>query len=65
MAKRWYAVTHGDDLDYGTGSHNKREAIKIANKMHRNYPGEQIRIVYCRDDSDFAEYVEVIHDGQP
>ena len=63
MSKRWYAVTHGDDLDYGTGSHVKREAYKIARQMRKYYPGEEIRIVLCRDDSDYCEGVIVVYDA--
>ena len=63
MSKRFYAVQHGGDFDCGYGSTVKRTAIKMANKLHRDYPGEQIRIVLCREGNDYAEGEIIVHDG--
>ena len=62
MARRWYAVQTGrEDLACGTGSHSYRTALKMAEAEHSWHPDEEVRIVWCTDDSDFAENVEIIY----
>lgn len=63
IATKGYAVQHGDDYDCGTGSTVKREAYKIARKMAKEYPEEEIRLVLCTTESDFAEQVIILKDG--
>lgn len=64
MSKKWYAVQNGNDYDCGYGSTNKRTARKMATELHRNCPGEEIRIVTCRVDDDFCEAEEIIYEGE-
>lgn len=63
MSKRFYAVQHGEYYECDEGSHIKREAEKMARKLHRKYPEEEIRIVYVTDDSNFAENEIVMFPG--
>lgn len=54
--KVWYAVCIGDDVDHGTGSYNKKEAIKIANlyKKEECYKGDRIYIALVDRLNDFT-----------
>ena len=61
MSKRFYAVQHGDNYDCGDGSTVKREAMKMAREMHRDYPGEEIRICLCREDDDYCEGIITVY----
>ena len=63
MAKRFYAVQHGDDYSSDWGSTNKRKAYAMARAMCKEYPDEEIRIVYCTTDSDFCDREIVIREG--
>ena len=63
MSKRWYAVQHGDDFASDNGTTVKREAYKLARQAHKDYPGEEIRIVLCRVDDDFAEDEIIVYEG--
>lgn len=63
MSKRFYAVQHGDSFESDFGSTVKREAIKMANQMHREYPGEEIRLCLCREDDDYCEGEIILHAG--
>lgn len=64
MSKRFYAVQHGDNFESDNGSTVKREAMKIARQMHKDYPGEEIRICLCREDDDFCEGEIIVFDGK-
>ena len=64
MTKRWYAVQHGDNFDTDNGSTVKREAMKLARELHKDYPDEEIRICYCREDDDYCEREEIIYEGR-
>ena len=56
--KKWYAVQVDDYDAWDIGSHNKREAIKIANRYKKNhsYDGKKIKIAmivnnnYCESE---------------
>ena len=65
MSKRYYAVQHGDDFSSDNGSTVKREAYKIAREIHRDYPGEEIRICLCREDDDFCDGEIVVYEASP
>ena len=64
MSKRFYAVQHGGDFDCGTGSTVKREAMKIARKLHKWHPGEEIRLCLCREDDDYCEGEIIVFHGK-
>ena len=64
MSKRWYAVQHGNNFESDRGSSVKREAMKIARQMHKDYPGEEIRICLCREDNDFCEGEIIVFEGK-
>lgn len=64
MSKRWYAVQLGDDLDCGYGSTVKREAMKMANRLAKQYPDEKISICLCREGSDFCEGEIIVRNGK-
>ena len=63
MSKRWYAVQHGDNFECDNGSTVKRKAMQRARQMHRDYPGEEIRICLCREDDDFCEGEIIVFNG--
>lgn len=64
MAKRFYAVQHGDNFDSDNGSTVKREAMKIARELHKDYPGDEIRLVFCTTDDDFCEEEIIVYHGK-
>lgn len=64
MSRRFYAIQHGYDFSSDTGSTVKREALKIARFYAKQYPEEEIRVVYCRVDDDFAEDVIIFREGE-
>lgn len=55
MTKNWYAVQHGDDYASDYGSTVKREAMRMAKAMCKEYPNEEIRIAVCTTDSDYCQ----------
>ena len=61
--KKWYAVQHGGETDCGTGASNKREARKIATQLHREFPGEEVGICVCAEDSDYCLDYYVIYEA--
>jgi hypothetical protein len=63
MSKRFYAVQHGDDFASDYGSSVKREAMKMARELAKEYPGEEIRICLCREDDDFCEGEIIVKAG--
>lgn len=63
MSRKWYAVQHGNNFDSDCGSTVKRDALRIANRKHRDYPGEEIRICICRVDNDFCKEELIIFPG--
>lgn len=65
MSKRYYAVQHGTDYSSENGSTSKREAYKIAREMHREYPGEEIRISLEREDDNYTEDEIVVFAASP
>lgn len=64
MAKRWYAVQHGDDYSSDNGSTVKREAMKMARELGREFPQDEIRISLCREDDDFCEGLIIVREGR-
>lgn len=60
---RWYAVQIGDDTDCGSGSEDYEAALDMARTWAKDCPGEEVRIVYCTQRSDFADDVEVIQEA--
>ena len=64
MSKRYYAVQHGDYFFDDFGSTVKREAYKIARQMHKDYPGEEIRIAIRTVDDDFCVGEIIVFDGK-
>ena len=64
MAKRFYAVQHGDNYDSDWGSTIKREALKLAKQAHLDYPGEEIRISICRENDDTCESEIIVYEGK-
>ena len=63
-ARRWYAVQHGDDYDCGYGSTVKREAMKMARALHKDYPDDEIRLCLCRCGDDYCDGEIVVFDGK-
>lgn len=62
--RQFYAVQLGsDDWDCGGGSFIYNDAYIMAEDAHERHPNEEVRIVYCREHSDFAEDVEVVFKG--
>ena len=64
MKKTWYAVQHGDNYESDFGSTVKREAMKLARQLHKEYPDEEIRIAICTTDSDFCEGEIIVYDAK-
>lgn len=64
MSKRFYAVQHGDDYSSDYGSTVKREAMKMANRLAKEYPDDEIRISLCREDDDFCEGEIIVRNGK-
>lgn len=59
--RRYYAIQVGDDdCDCGYGSYIYDTAWRLAEEQHRIYPNEEIRIVKCREYSDFADGVDIV-----
>lgn len=52
--KYFYAVEHGDDYSNDNGSTVKREARKMATALHREFPGEEIRITKVDEGGEFC-----------
>lgn len=52
MEKYWYAVQRGEDYDWGDGSHDYNEALKMAQKLKSFYPDDEIRIVTIEEGPD-------------
>lgn len=48
----WYAIIRdNDDADHGTGSHNKRDALRELKKLQKSgFPDAYIAIIDPRDD---------------
>ena len=65
MSKRYYAVQHGTDFSSDNGSTVKREAYRIAREMHRDYPGEEIRISIEREDDNYTEDEIIVYEASP
>lgn len=63
--KTFYAVQHGSNFDWDTGSANKREAVKMANAMKRDheYDGEEIRIAVIDTKYSVCDDEIVIREG--
>ena len=64
MSKRVYAVQHGDCFECDYGSTVKREALKMAKALHKEYPGEEIRLCLCREDDDYCEGEIIVFRGK-
>lgn len=56
-------MQHGSCYSSDWGSTNKRKAYSLARDMCKEYPDEEIRIVYCTTESDFCEKEVVIREG--
>lgn len=52
--KYFYAVEHGDDFSNDNGSTVKREARKMATALHREFPGEEIRVTKVDESGEFC-----------
>ena len=61
--RRWYAVQHGDDDSRTVGSTQKQEAFKIAHAMAKEFPTEEIRVVFCYVGDAFANHVVIVRPG--
>lgn len=61
--KRWYAVQHGDNFESDCGSTVKREALKMAHQLAKEYPGEEIRICVCAAGDDFCTEEIIVREG--
>lgn len=63
MSKKFYAVQHGNDFASDYGSNVKREAMKMARELGKDFPEEEIRICVCREDDDFCEEEIIVREG--
>lgn len=46
MSKMWYAVMmDNDDQDWGTGSYDKSDAIKLCREYRADYPDAYIAVI--------------------
>lgn len=54
MAKKWYAVVIDDSGDYGTGSSNKRDAMRMAKREAKANPHSKVEIVVTNEDDDYC-----------
>lgn len=61
MAKRFYAVQHGNDNACDFGSTVKREARKMATELHKEYPEDEIRVIYCTTEDNFCDQEVIIY----
>ena len=61
--RRWYAVQHGDDDSCMVGSTQKQEAFKIAHAMAKEFPTEEIRVVFCYVGDCFPDHIVVVRPG--
>ena len=61
--KKFYAVQHGKDYSCDYGSTIKREALKMAKALAKEYPKEEIRIAICTTNDDFCEKEIIIQSG--
>lgn len=50
----WYAVTVGDDMDYGTGAYRKDVAFAMAREFASDNPETLVQVVLCTTDDDFC-----------
>ena len=66
MAKKWYAVKCEEDYNSMAGSDigstRKREAVKIANQYHKEYPYSEIGLAVMTIDDDYVDKYIVIHE---
>lgn len=65
MARRFYAVQHGDNYDSDFGSTRKAEALKMAKDLASNprYNGDEIRISLCTTEDDYCDGVIIVREG--
>lgn len=64
MAKRFYAVQYGRyDTDCAYGSTDWDEALAMARSIAEDNPEDEVRIVYCTTESDYAHHVVLIQEG--
>lgn len=62
--RRWYAVQHGDDNSRTVGSTQKQEAFKIAHAMAKEFPAEEIRVVFCSVGDCCPNHVVIVRPGR-
>lgn len=61
--KEWYAIQHGNNFESDYGSYDYDEAVAWANEEIERWPGEEIRIAVCVNDTDYVDREIIIKEG--
>lgn len=62
MENKWFCIQHGDNFDWDNGSYDVNEARKMAEELHEDYPGEEIRLCQIDEGYSFCDWQEVIYE---
>lgn len=63
MAQRWYCVQHGSSTAIDCGSTQKQKAFQIARTMAKEFPEEEIRVVFCTLEGEPSGHMIIVRKG--